>query len=55
MTIVEYRELQARITEQQRFALWLAEKGEAQASQLVLKAVVRCQRIKPTKEEGAQS
>lgn len=53
MTISEWKALQERITEQQRFALWLAEKGEAQASALVLKAVVRCQRIKPTKEEGA--
>lgn len=55
MTISDFRDLQARITELQRFALWLAERGEQQASQLALKTVVRCQRIKPTKEEGAQS
>lgn len=54
MTISDWQELQQSITAMQRFALWLAERGEQQASALTLKAVVRAQRIKPTKEQGAQ-
>jgi hypothetical protein len=54
MTIFDWHELQQSITAMQRFVLWLAERGENQASAVTLKAVVRAQRIKPTKEQSAQ-
>lgn len=51
MTLDQWKALQLRILDTQRLAVFLAEQGEFKSAADLNKAVVRMQRIKPTKQE----